>query len=123
MARPTGRTEKYENIAEMLEQYVDEAEIPVLAEFAYKNNLTREYLYTLSKTDQRLFNAIKKCTTKKEAVLEIGTLMGKYEKTMAIFSLKQLGWSDHVEQEHDNSKVDDLIEAFNRIADSKNDRA
>lgn len=116
MARPTGRTEKYENIAEMLEKYVDEAEIPVLAEFAYKNNFTRDYIYTLAKTDQRLFNAIKKCTTKKEAVLELGTLMGKYEKTMAIFSLKQLGWSDRVEQDHDNSKVDDLINAFNRIA-------
>ena len=121
MARPKGRTEKYENIAEMLEKYVDDAEIPVLAEFAYKNNLTREYLYTLSKTDERLFNAIKKCATKKEAVLELGTLTGKYEKTMAIFSLKQLGWSDHVELEHNNSKVDDLIEAFNRIAEKKDE--
>lgn len=117
MARPKGRTEKYKDIAELLEEYVDNAEIPILAEFAYKNNLTREYLYTLSKTDTRLFNAIKKCTTKKEAVLELGTLQGKYEKTMAIFSLKQLGWSDHVEVESDNSKVNDVISALNRIAD------
>lgn len=119
--RPVGRTEKYENVAEMLEEYVDNAEIPVLAEFAYKNNLTREYLYTLAKTDARLFNAIKKCTTKKEAVLELGALRGEYEKTMAIFSLKQLGWSDKVEQEQDNTKVNDLVEALNRIADKKNE--
>lgn len=121
MARPTGRTNKYKDIAEKLEDYVEKADIPVLAEFAYKNDLTREYLYTLSKEDARLFNAIKKCTTKKEAVLEIGALKGELDKTMAIFSLKQLGWSDHVEQEHDNTKVDALIDAFNKIAEKKNE--
>jgi hypothetical protein len=37
---------------------------------------------------------------RKEVVLEKGTLTGVYDKTMAIFSLKQLGWKDKQEIEH-----------------------
>jgi hypothetical protein len=36
-------------------------------------------------------------------VLEKGGLTGKYDKTMVIFSLKQLGWRDKIEAE---SKVE-----------------
>ncbi len=110
------KEEKYKNIAEDLEKYVNESKLPILAEFAYKNNLTREYLYTLSKNDERLFNAIKKCMLKKETILEQGALTGKLNPTMAIFSLKQIGWSDHKEIEEDNVKVDELVSALNRIA-------
>lgn len=119
MSRP--KAEKYINVAEMLEKYVENSDIPILAEFAYKNNLTREYLYTLSKEDTRLFNAIKKCTQKKEAVLELGALSGSLNSTMAIFSLKQLGWSDHVEPVQDNTKVDALVSALNKIAGAKDE--
>lgn len=46
-------------------------------------------------------------------MLEKGALTGKYDKTMAIFSLKQLGWRDKIETE---SKVeldsDGFIEAL-----------
>lgn len=42
--------------------------------------------------------------------------------TMAIWLGKQyLNQSDHIEQPQDNTKVDALIDAFNRIAEKKND--
>ena len=44
--------------------------------------------------------------------------------TMAIWLGKQyLGQSDHIEQPHDNKKVDELLEAFNRIAEKKNEQS
>ena len=74
--------------------YIDDNDIPILAEFAYKNDLTRPWLY-----DQEEFSTlIKKCIDKKEVALERGTLTGTLNAPMAIFSLKQLGWSD--KQEH-----------------------
>jgi hypothetical protein len=43
----------------------------------------------------------------KEVMLEKKGLTGEYASTMAIFSLKQLGWSDKVEQKT-TAKVIDL---------------
>lgn len=72
------------------EEYIDNTEIPILAEFAYQNNVTRPWLY-----DQQEFSTlIKKCIDKKEVALERGTLNGTLQPTMAVFSLKQLGWKD-----------------------------
>lgn len=108
------------DVAERLDEYVETTDIPILSEFAYKNNLTREYLYTLSKTDEALFNAIKKCTQKKEAVLEKGALKGKLNSTMAIFSLKQLGWKDK-QDEKDTSAIDVLSNILSEMRNTAND--
>jgi hypothetical protein len=77
-------------------QYIDETDIPIIAEFAYKNDVPRVWLY-----DRQEFSALlKKCIDKKEAALEIGTLKGTLNPAMAIFSLKQMGWRDKQEIEH-----------------------
>lgn len=48
--------------------------------------------------------------------------MSETNPTMAIWLGKQyLGQSDHVEQPQDNTKVDALIDAFNKIAEKKNE--
>jgi hypothetical protein len=90
--RPRIRNRK--EIAAMLEAYTDSKDIPVLAEFAYQNNIRRDYLYEMAKDDEDLSNAIKRCAEKKEAQLEIKSLKGEINPTQAIFSLKQLGWTD-----------------------------
>ena len=47
------------------------------------------------------FSALRKrAIDKKEAQLERMALSGDVDKTMAIFSLKQLGWSDKQQVEH-----------------------
>lgn len=83
-------------IAEKFRQYIDETDIPILAEFAYQNELTRPWMYDQS----QLATLIKRCIDKKEAALERGTLKGELNPAMAIFSLKQMGWRDKQEVEH-----------------------
>ena len=76
--------------------YIDETDIPIIAEFAYKTDVPRTWLY-----DRQEFSALlKKCIDKKEAALERGTLKGELNPAMAIFSLKQMGWKDKQELEH-----------------------
>ncbi len=104
MARPTEYTQEViKQVVEDLRNYIAETEIPIFAEFCYKNSHTREYLYELSKVNgeanQLLSYAIKDCVTKKESELERQGLTGKINTTMAVFSLKQLGWKDKTESD------------------------
>lgn len=96
-------------LVEKFAQYIDENPIPIIAEFAYMNDLSRQTMY-----DRKEFSTlIKKCVSKKEANLERGTLMGDYVPSMAIFSLKQLGWKDKQEldiKHEEVKKLEDLME-------------
>ena len=96
-----GRPKKFnkkrvEELMGAFEEYIDSHEVPIVAEFAYINNILRESLY-----DYKEFSTLlKKCIAKKEANLERGMLCGDMPPAAAIFSLKQLGWSDKREVEH-----------------------
>ena len=85
-------------IAVAFQTYIESEEIPILAKFASNQGFGKDLLYKWAETDEEFFNLIKKCTTKKEAALEEKGLAGGVNVTMAIFSLKQLGWSDKQEQ-------------------------
>lgn len=76
------------DLHDRLVKYIDETDIPIVAEFAYQNKINRSQLYELYP------DTIKMLIDKKEAQLERGGLDKKIDKTMAIFSLKQLGWKD-----------------------------
>lgn len=79
--------------AELLQQfleYIEKTEIPIIAEFAYTHGILRESLYEMPE----LSYALKQCVTKKEHALEAKALSGSVNCTMAIFSLKQIGWKD-----------------------------
>jgi hypothetical protein len=91
MARPRewNRTE----LAKEFAQYVESTDIPIIAEFAYTRGINRSYLYEWPE----LADALKDCIAKKETALESMALAGKVNCSMAIFSLKQLGWSDRTE--------------------------
>ena len=92
--RPTKYTTEYkEEILEMLEDYIDNTDIPIIAEFAYINFIPRQKLYEFSE----LNDAIKRLIDKKESQLEIKGLKNQINATMAIFSLKQLGWKDRID--------------------------
>lgn len=94
-------TKKFLNeLIEKMNQYTEETDIPILAEFAYKNNIIRQELYK----HPELSFAIKKMMDKKEAQLEKKGLKGEVNSTMAVFSLKQLGWKDKQEVEHSNKE-------------------
>ena len=99
--RRGGRPREYSDkqISELVkafEKYIEENDLPIVAEFAYMHNIDRTLLY-----DRPEFSTLlKKCVAKKEARLERGLLTGEYNAPGAIFSLKQLGWKDKQEIEH-----------------------
>ena len=96
MARPRSRTqEQDEQLFDRFKKYINNTTLPIIAEFAYMNDIERQYLY-----DNQMFSTLlKKCIAKKEANLEKGALTGKLNPSMAIFSLKQIGWKDRQETE------------------------
>lgn len=94
-----------------LEEYTDGTDIPILADFCTKNKVLKQRLYER----HELSDSIKMLIQKKEANLELGCLTNAINPTMAIFSLKQLGWSDktEVKAEHsgpDGGPIDNLIQ-------------
>ena len=91
-----------QELVQKFEKYIDETAIPIIAEFAYMNNVERTYLYERPE----FMTLLKKCIAKKEAQLEIGSLRGTLNSTQAIFSLKQLGWRDKQELAIDPIKVE-----------------
>ena len=101
VGRPRGPVkwteERLDALADRLNQYTEETEIPILADFAYKNGILREQLYELARKNVHLAYAIKAIMERKQTVLETGALNGELNTTMAVFSLKQMGWTDKQE--------------------------
>ena len=107
-----GQPRKYsdneiEEYKKKFEEYIDNNPIPIIAEFAYQNNILRETIY-----DYNEFATLrKKAIAKKESNLEKGALSNKLNPSMAIFSLKQLGWTDKKSIEIASKKWDDMSKA------------
>ena len=93
------------------DEYIENADPPIVAEYAHMHNITRHYLYMLADKNEELLNTIKKISEAKEVKLEKNGLIGKYNSTMAIFSLKQLGWKDAapVTDEKALNKLDSIL--------------
>lgn len=88
MARP--REWDRAELLEQLLQYIETTDIPKVAEFAYTHGLHRQLVYEMPE----LADALKVLISKKEAALESKALAGDVNCSMAIFSLKQIGWKD-----------------------------
>ncbi len=104
---PAGRPRKYdrEALGKEFAQYIESNDIPIVAEFAYQHGMDKQLLY-----DWAEFTAlIKTCTQKKEAALEKQALSQQVNVTMAIFSLKQLGWSDRNETTHKGDAAHPIV--------------
>jgi len=95
-------------LKEKLEKYIDETDIPIVAEFAYQNFIPRQKLYEFAE----LNDSIKRLIDKKETALERKGLLSN--NTMCIFSLKQLGWKDNLEV---NGQIDETeLSALKSVA-------
>lgn len=94
VGRPIEYTpERIQEIKEAMERYIQETDVPIVAEFAYLNNIRRAILYEIPE----LSYTVGKMIDKKESQLERGGLTGEYNASMAKFSLAQLGWSEKQE--------------------------
>lgn len=102
---------KLKETVKLLNAYIDTATIPIISEFAYINKIRRQSLYENAKKYKPLDDALDFLRLKKESQLEKGALSGDLNSTMAIFSLKQLGWRDKPIEEEDNSG----FEAFKEL--------
>jgi hypothetical protein len=104
-----GRPQKYDAVemAKKANQYAVDSKLPIVAEFAHEQGITRVYLYELAQRNPKsgLSDAIKNITEHKEIVLEKGALLNKLNPTMAIFSLKQLGWKDKPDETGDSDTL------------------
>jgi hypothetical protein len=103
MARP--REWDRAELEEAFWQYIEKTEIPIIAQFAYEHGVRRDQLYEMPE----LSNALKACIAKKETALESKALSGGVNCSMAIFSLKQLGWSDKIDQTHKGDSAHPLM--------------
>lgn len=106
-----GRPKKYNDgwkseALKSIEKYIDKEEIPILKEWCYQNKISSTYIYELEEFSE----PIKRLLEKKESQLERKGLKGEIDRTMAVFSLKQLGWTDKQEIEtKGNSEVEVII--------------
>lgn len=104
MARPRNPKYDIDFVIDTLEDYIASHELPIFKECCVENNWCHDYIYQMAEKNEELSSTIKKLSAKKEVELEKGGLTGKYNKTMAVFSLKQLGWKDKIEVEQINEK-------------------
>ena len=76
MARKPNQ-KRNDDLLKKLQEYIDKTNIPIVAEFAYLNDVSRQHLYE----NKELSYAIKKLIDKKEAQLERGGLDKTIDKT------------------------------------------
>lgn len=119
MARPA--KVNIDDLINDVDEYIETAEPPIVAEYAHMHGITRHYLYMLADKHPELLNTLKKITEAKEIKLEKNGMNGKYNSTMAIFSLKQLGWRDSAPATDEKAleKLDGILGAIKDGANNK----
>lgn len=88
-----------------LQEYIEQTEIPIMTEFASRNKVTADAIYTRPELGELVVLA----RDKKQAALESKALSGDVNVAMAIFSLKQMGWSDKVDNRHSGDSSNPII--------------
>ena len=68
--------------------------VPILKECCLRNGWNYDYVMQLQRGDEDLYGKIQELLGWKEILLEQGMLTGVFKPGAAIFSLKQLGWTD-----------------------------
>ena len=114
MARPS--TGKYDNLVKDIKEYTKNTDYPILKELCYKKHYNYDVIMAKQRDDEELCQSIKELLYKKEAYLEYNGVHGKLSNTMAVFTLKQLGWRDLVEINNrtEISKLDELLKEIKK---------
>lgn len=97
----TYTTEYCEELADKLLIYANEAPIPFLKDFCFKNGIPSGDFSEHAVKNEKLFGAYKVFKDKAEANLVIGALENRFNASMAFNTLKNIsGWRDKTEHEH-----------------------
>ena len=94
---------------------------PILKECCLLNDWDYDYVMQLQRQHPDLSQSIKRLLAQKEIRLEKLGSVGAIDKTVAIFSLKQLGWRDRVEVAEAEPKGDIADELDKHYAKRKSD--
>lgn len=113
MARPVSGKYVQGEMVDKLNDYTDtcirKKKVPILKEVVVKMGWNYDYVMTLERKEgwEELREAINRLVNTKEYMLERLALDGKITNTMAVFSLKQLGWKDQqtMDVQSSNSKA------------------
>ena len=112
-------TPKYdiENMVQAIRLYTNQCldaqtGFPILKECCLLNDWDYDYVMELQRQHKKLSQSIKRLLSQKEICLERLAAVGVIDKTIAVFSLKQLGWRDRVEVAEAKPKDDvaDVLE-------------
>lgn len=117
MARP--KTGKYDNLIKDIVDYTNTTEYPILKELCYLKHYNYDYIMQMQRKDEELAQSIKELLYKKEAYLEREGIKGNLAQTMAVFTLKQLGWRDTIEVQ--NPQLVKVEELLNKIEEEAKD--
>lgn len=120
MARPS--TGKYNNLIKDIREYTDNNEYPILKELCYLKDYNYDTVMKMQRDNEELMQSIKRLLCKKEAYLEKEGVKGNINSTMAVFSLKQLGWrdkQDDTEEERDIKNAQDIIVKIRKAANNE----
>ena len=100
--------------------YADTAPIPIVKEFAMQVGYPYTYLYELAAKHPTFHEALRRIVDMKEIILEKGALTGELDRSMAIFSLKQIGWRDQPQENKQNDdKLDELLRSITDAANNQ----
>jgi hypothetical protein len=94
--------ERIVELTNSFNKYIEETEMPIISEFAFLNNVRREFLYENS----IMSNIRKQAILKKESYLERAGLDNKVNSAICRLSLMQLGWLDRTQTENLNLNTD-----------------
>jgi len=100
MARP--KKFDADKLADQLIKYTNLSDDPMVQEFCYENDVTKDTVYRLAKENSRLSDSIKRLHNKQEIRTIRKAESGDINNTFAIFKLKQpcYGWTDKQEVNH-----------------------
>ena len=93
--------------------------VPILKECCLRNQWNYDWIMQMQREDEELSDAIHTLLGWKEVILEQGMLTGVLRPGAAIFSLKQLGWTDRQDiklQKTETVEDDELTKALEEIA-------
>lgn len=91
------KTDKYANLVKDIQEYTKKTDYPILKELCYQKHYNYDTIMKYQREDEELMQSIKELLYKKETYLERNGILGKLSNTMAVFTLKQLGWKDNIE--------------------------
>lgn len=115
-----GRPRKYnrKKFLKLFRKYIASTDIPSIEEFTSQNWIPRSTFYEWEEFEELREIAL----DKKKAAIELGSLRNNLNPSQAIFSLKQLGFTDRQEvinHNRPNLRMQDLQESLQNYDESE----